>query len=202
MPNHEMTPEEKLACLCKIVKCFCDDCPPDPPCECFDPANGEVRLTGEASPIEIHNDGTPVKLPPSGEFSTLESGLELLFDDGANTARLRYLGDKPIVAKLDATVSLERLPNSLDQHANLFLNVAQAPSALTVDLATRQRFDMLSDGQDNIEHVQGTFLLTKDDLIEVWVAKQSTDPAAELNLLVTGFVLTAIKIRDHVAGGV
>lgn len=197
MPE-EMTPEQKLECLCKIVKCLCDDCHPEPPCECFDPANGETRLVHDGiTPIEIHNDGTPIKLPPAAQFSTQMSGLELLFDDGAGNARLRYVGDKTIVAKLDATVSLERLPNSLDQHGNIFLNVAQTPDAFTIDVPTFQRFDLQSDGEDVIAHVQGTFLLVKDDVIEVWLNKQSSDPAAEMNILVTGFVLTALKVRDH-----
>ena len=105
MPDCEMTAEEKLKCICAIVKCICDDCGHDP-CDCFKPANGEVRLHGLANPIEIHNDGTPIKLPPAAEFSTIESGLELLFDDGGRVWRLRYLGDDPIVAHVTATVSM------------------------------------------------------------------------------------------------
>jgi hypothetical protein len=187
-----MNDHDKLKCLCKIMRCLCDgeDC-------CPSPAHGESRLdVGAASTvIDLSNDGTPVQLPPGGEFSTNASGLERDFEQ-PGAATLRYTGERCAVAKIDATVSLEREPASTDQHLDLFLNVGAPPTLATLLTANRQRFNLLADREDVSIHVQATVELQPQDVIQVWIAKELADPTDESAFTVTGFTCTAFKLRD------
>ena len=185
-------------CICELLhcltKCMCGGGKPSS-CAC---GNGEVRLNVEAdsSPILITNDGSFTKLPPDLEFSTALSGHELDFDDGGAVARLRFTGTERTIIKVDATVSMERVRPSIDQHIILALNVGPGPlSAASVSVNTRQKTDLQRDDEDIISHVQGTFEVNEGDLIEVWVAKEDPDPNNEANFMVTGFVLTSIELR-------